>query len=122
EGDIVLSPSASLLISRVRGNNGVQAGYRLRSITPDGGGGVNIPQIASYCFDGAKPAISFDERWMVTHHYVEDTDADAQDLGFANRLDPGFTGYPNNSANIILVDLLSGDRTRVTRMGPGQFA
>jgi hypothetical protein len=123
EGDIVLSPAAGMLISRVAGTNS-QAGYRLRQVnaTPVGDTySIEIPVIGTYCIDGAKPAISYDERWLVLHHYV--TDADAVELGFTGPNDPAFQPYRNlGAANLYLVDLLSGDQTRITRMGPGQFA
>ena len=64
-----------------------------------------------------------DERWMVTHHYVTNTDADAQDLGFANKNDAGFAPYVTQGAsNLYLIDLTTGDKTRLTRMAPGQYA
>jgi hypothetical protein len=125
EGDTVLSPAAELLVSRISSASG-QAGYRLRKLdaTPSGDSyTVETPVIATYCLDGAKPAISYDERWLITHHYTEDTDADAIDLGFTGRTDGGFRPYvQQGSANLHLVDLLSGDRIRITRMAPGQFA
>ncbi len=123
EGDTVLSPGAGLLVSRVSGTGG-QAGYRVRQVnaTPNGNTyDVSIPVIATYCLKGTKPAVSYDERWLVTHHYI--TDADAVELGFTGSGDPGFQAYRNQGgANVYLVDLLSGDETRITRMAPGQFA
>jgi hypothetical protein len=123
EGDTVLSPNTGMLVSRVAGTTG-QAGYRLRQLiaTPSGDSyTIDTPVIGTYCIDGAKPAISYDERWLVLHHYV--TDADAVDLGFTGPEDAGFQAYrTQGSSNLYLVDLLSGDQTRITRMAPGQFA
>ena len=119
-----MSPSASWLISRVAGQFGVQNGYTLRKLvaTPSGGTyTVTIPVIGRYCLTGEKPNFSYDERWMVFHHYV--TDADAVDLGFTGPTDPGFAAYRTKGAsNIYLVDMRTGDKTRITRTAPGQYA
>ncbi len=126
EGDPVLSPSARLLITRVTGPQSVQNGYILRRVdaTPSGGSfDVATPTIARYCLEGGKPAFSYDERWMVIHHYVEDTDADAQALGFVNAQDAGFAPYVElGASNIYLVELTTGQATRITNMAPGQYA
>ncbi len=126
-GDAVLSPSARLLISRIAGPSNDQNGYTMRRVdaTPDGAGSYDVvaPIVARYCLTGGKPAFSYDERWMVIHHYVEDTDADAQALGFVNRQDAGFTPYrQQGAANIYLVELTTGQATRITSMSPGQYA
>jgi hypothetical protein len=126
-GDAVLSPSAKLLISRISGLNDQQNGYSMRRIdaTPDGQGSYTIdaPEIARYCFEGGKPAFSYDERWMVIHHYVEDTNEDAQDLGFVDRNDAGFSPYISQGAsNIYLIEIATGQKRRITNMQPGQYA
>lgn len=126
-GDAVLSQSARLLVSRMRGTSNEQSGYSLRRVdaTPDGNGSYDIdaPVIGRYCIKGGKPALSYDERWMVIHHYVEDTDADAQELGFVDRDDPGFASYQDlGAANIHLVELATGATVRVTNMPPGRYA
>lgn len=125
EGDAVLSPSAQLVISRVAGPGGAQDGFRLRQVvaTPDGSGGysVSLPEVGRYCVSGMKPAFSFDERWMTYHHYVDD--GDAVDLGFTGPDDPGFAAYrTQGAANVYLLNVLTGERTRITRMAPGQYA
>jgi hypothetical protein len=127
EGDTILSPSAQLILSRVAGPGATQLGFVLRKViaTPraDPGSGYDIetPEIARYCFNGGKPAFSFDERWMVLHHYIGG--ADAEELGFTGPTDPAFSEYnENGGANIFLVDLRTGTRTRITHMAPGQYA
>lgn len=125
EGDTEMSPSTDILISRVAGTNEAQNGFRIRHFLPvsNGAGGWNIttPEIGRLCFNGGKPGFSFDERWLVVHHYVQDEDA--VDLGFTGPSDPGFAAYrTQGSANIYLVDLTTGDKTRITRMNPGQYA
>ena len=52
-------------------------------------------EMARICISGAKANISFDERFMITHK------------------------YENETANIYLVDLLTGSTMRVTNMPPG---
>jgi hypothetical protein len=119
EGDAVLSPSASLMVTRV-----AQGGYRLRKVVAAPSGAtytVDLPELARYCVSGGTPSISYDERWMVMHHYVGDADATA--LGFTGPTDPAFAAYrAQGAANVYLVDLTTGARTRVTRMAPGQYA
>jgi len=101
EGDSVLSPSSTLVISRLAGPNGQQLGYVMRQVnaTPNGQSyTIDTPEVARYCMVGSKPSISFDERWMVYHH------------------------YESNSSNIYLVDLLTGESRKVTNMHSGQYA
>jgi len=123
EGDSVLSPSTKLVISRF-GNQQQQLGYVLRRLnaTPSGGSySVSTTELARYCTQGGKPSISFDEKYFVTHHYV--TSNDWQDLGFASAADPTFQQMlAKGTSNIILVNLVTGARTRVTTMKPGQYA
>ena len=119
EGDTVMSPSAKLTIARVSGPNDQQLGYVLRKVnmTPQ----LEVPEIARYCVSGGKPAFSFDERWIVYHHYV--TSADAAELGFASSADPGFQAYlQKGAANLYLLELTTGVTRRLTNMQPGQYA
>ena len=125
EGDTVISPSSRLLVSRLAGTSGKQRGYVLHKLvtTPAPGGGYTIatPEIARYCVQGAKPSFSYDERFIVTHHYV--TDADAVELGFTGANDPAFQVYREKGAsNLYLVDLTTGVRKRITSMKAGQYA
>jgi hypothetical protein len=124
EGDSVLSPSATLEITRVSGPSDQQLGYVLRKViaTPSGSSyTIQTPEIARYCVAGGKPAFSYDERWIVYHHYV--TDADAQELGFTGPNDPGFAEYRSmGAANLYLMDLATGVPVRITNMPPGLYA
>ncbi len=123
EGDSVLSPSTKLVISRF-GNETGQLGYVLRQVTATPSGGsyeVSTTEVARYCTQGAKPSISFDERYFVTHHYVGANDF--ADLGYASADDPAFQALlAKGAANIEVVDLVTGVKTRVTTMHPGQYA
>ena len=124
----MLSPSARLLISRIGDpQSALQSGFSLRAVeaTPDGQGSydVEVPTIGRYCLRGGKPAFSYDERWVVLHHYVEDTNEDAIALGFAGQNDPGFEEYAQKgAANVHLVELATGAVIRATNMGPGEYA
>ncbi len=126
EGDTVLSPSAELLLTRVAGPSEKQLGYVLRKVVATAAGStytITTPEIARYCLDGGKPGFSYDERWVAFHRYVTDTDADAQELGFANKSAAGFAAYKTaGAANLYLMDLRIGVRVRVTNMAPGQYA
>ncbi len=123
EGDVIISPSARLLVSRVSAGGG-QSLFLMRKIvaTPNGTSyDIQIPEIARYCVRGAKPAISFDERWMVWHHYVEANDWMA--LGYASATDPGFVALrTSGAANLFVMDIATGVIRRVTTMAPGQYA
>ncbi|MFN0247750.1 MAG: hypothetical protein ACKV2T_12760 [Kofleriaceae bacterium] len=124
EGDAVLSHSAKLVISRVANPQEDQLGFVLRKViaTPAGGAYTYAtPEVARFCFSGGKPGFSFDERWVAFHHYV--TDADAVELGFTGPNDPGFSAYrTQGAANLYLLELATGVRTRITNMAPGQYA
>ncbi len=124
EGDIVLSPSARVILSRVSGPNDRQLGYVLRKVnaTPAGSSyTIEAPEIARYCLSGGKPNFSYDERWIVYHHYV--TSADAVELGFTGPTDPAFAPYlSQGAANVYLMDITTGVPVRVTNMKPGQYA
>jgi hypothetical protein len=73
EGDSVLSPSARLVVSRLAGADGKALGYVLRRVRATRFGQsyqVDIDQrLATICMPGAKANVSFDERFLVTHHY-----------------------------------------------------
>lgn len=124
EGDVVISPSSRLLLSRVAGPGWEENGMTLRKLnaTPSGSTyTVTTPQIGRYCVNGGKPAFSYDERWLVLHRYV--TGADAIALGFTGPSDPAFALYASQGAsNIYLLDLVTGQLRRVTGMLPGQYA
>ncbi len=123
EGDSVLSPSTKLAISRFGNENG-QLGYVLRQVTTAPSGNtytVTTKEVGRYCTKGAKPSISFDEKVFVTHHYVGPNDW--QELGFTSAADPTFKDMlAKGTSNIILVNLATGVRTRVTNMKAGQYA
>jgi hypothetical protein len=124
EGDTVISPSAKLVVSRVKGDDGKQKGYVLRKVnsTVVGDGySIQAPEIARYCEPGTKPAFSYDDRWIVFHHYIGD--ADAISLGFTGANDPAFAEYrAKGASDIYLLDLRTGVKTRISNMQPGQYA
>ncbi len=123
EGDSVLSPSTKLVISRF-GNESEHLGYVLRRVdaTPTGSSySVSAPEIARYCVKGAKPAISFDEKFFVIHHYVGPNDY--AELGFSSANDPTFKSMlDKGTSNIYVVNMATGAKVRVTNMKPGQYA
>jgi hypothetical protein len=121
EGDAAISPSSELVLSRIAGPGDQPIGYSLYRIGAIAGGDVELRELGRYCFPGAKIAFSYDERWAIYHHYIGDEDA--VDLGFASAADPGFAMYrTRGAANVYLIDLTTGERTRITNMGPGQYA
>jgi hypothetical protein len=121
EGDAAISPSSELMLSRIAGPGDQPIGYSLYRIGEIAGGSVTLHEVGRYCEPGAKIAFSFDERWAIYHHYIDDDDA--IDLGFTDASDPGFAMYRSRgAANVYLIDLTTGERTRITNMGPGQYA
>jgi hypothetical protein len=127
EGDFSMSPSSQLIVSRLgtgTSDRNMKA-FVIHQVkaTPNPAGGytAEIPEVARFCMRGAKPSFSLDERWMILHHYVGD-DA-AVNLGFTGPDDPGFAPYKaSGAANVFLVDMKTGARTRITNMKPGQYA
>ncbi len=124
QGDAVTSPSTGLVATRIAGPNGAQLGYSLSKInaTVNGEGyDITTTEVARYCTSGSKVAISYNERFMVYHHYIGD--ADAVKLGFSSAADPGFAEYKSKGgSNIIVMDMRTGAETRVTNVKPGQYA
>lgn len=112
EGDVMLSPSSKLLVARYKGG-AKQGGYRVRAVvssqTAGGTTTVQTPLRAQICLKGAKAAFSFDERFLATHQYVDRTEPDQATL-------------PQGSSNIVIADLKTGAKVRLTRMAAGQYA
>lgn len=129
QGDAVISPSSQLLITRFVDDAGAYQGYILHRLEASHTGAAvmaSTHEIARYCIQGAKPAFSYDERYITYHHYLgggAHADEDAMELGFTGSDDPGFAEYVSRgAANIYVLDLVTGRSVRVTTMGPGQYA
>ncbi len=129
QGDGVISPSSRSLITRFVDSDGAYAGYVLHRLNATHTGAAvtaSLTEIARYCVQGAKPAFSYDERFITYHHYIgggPSADADARELGFTGADDPGFAEYASRgAANVYLLDLATGATTRLTNMDPGQYA
>lgn len=124
EGDSTISPSSRLLTTRMGGADGSPLGYVMYEIVDDSTAdrvSFDLREVARYCNPGAKMEFSFDERFMVYHHYV--TAADAVSLGFTGEDDPAFAPYlAQGASNVYLVELATGTTTRLTNVGPGQYA
>ncbi len=129
QGDGVISPSSRSLITRFVDADGEYGGYVLHRLDATHTGAAitaSITEIARYCVQGAKPAFSYDERYLSYHHYIgtgPTADADARELGFTGADDEGFAEYASRgAANVYILDLATGETTRITNMGPGQYA
>jgi hypothetical protein len=137
QGDPALSPSGRLLVTRTKGaehftkDAGLgplvtadQSGYtfhRVRTARNGGTWSVSLERAGQVCLTGGKATFSYDERWLVLHHYI--TPDDAVELGHESAQAASFTEYARlGGANLHLVDLKSGQVTRITHMGPGQYA
>ncbi|WP_394828191.1 hypothetical protein [Pendulispora albinea] len=120
EGDTMMSPTSKLLANRVNGNvNGqdMQLGYTIRRVSAtmnDTGYSFVLGEAGRICMPGAKANFSYDERFLVTYHYLTRAD-------FAS--DADYAPYRRSPASdIYLADFVTGEKLRVTRMKPGQFA
>lgn len=129
QGDAVISPSSRSIITRFVDDTGEYAGYVLHRLNATHSGSAitaSITEIARYCVQGAKPAYSYDERFVTYHHYIgggPSADADARELGFTGADDAGFAQYASRgAANVYILDLATGAQTRITTMAPGQYA
>jgi hypothetical protein len=119
EGDQQMSPSNTLLITRF-GQKAGKAGYHIRSIkptlTPPAAGStattptvtVQTKIIGTACLQGGKPQLSFNERFLAVHQYV-DPAANPEHL-------------PSDSSNIFINDLKTGKTIRITNMAKNQRA
>jgi hypothetical protein len=123
EGDTIISPSAKLLLSRTSFNS-AQSGFTLRRVDATFNGStydVQVPIIGRYCVQGGKPAFSYDERWIVYHHWVQA--GDWAWMGYPSATDPAFQALlTQGTANIFLLDITTGVPRRITSMNPGQAA
>lgn len=111
EGDMMMSPSSKLAATRF-GDAQHSFGYKLRFLKPSTAASpltVDTPMAATVCMPGQKAGFSFDERFMVTHQYVDRSQPDQADL-------------PAGSSNIMLADLVTGKIVRITTSKAGQFA
>jgi hypothetical protein len=118
----VISPSARLVLGQVGNASSDALGYVLHRVDITEVGStfsVALPEVARYCFSGGTPAFSYDERFVVMHHRA--ADEDAVDLGFSSASAPAFAAY-RGTANLYLIDLRSGERTRLTQMPAGMDA
>jgi hypothetical protein len=116
EGDIMMSRSSTLLGARVAGEHG-QLGYQVRQVTgtfANDGYRFTLKPIGRICMAGNKANFSFDERFLVTHHYLTRAD-------FAS--DAEFAGYKEKgAADLVITDFVTGKKQRITHMKAGQFA
>jgi hypothetical protein len=116
QGDTMASRSLELLGSRVAGE-GKTLGYAISKVTSvktAQGYTFSIAPQGRICMPGNKANFSFDERFIVTHHYLTRED-------FAS--DEEFAPYKAKGASdLYLADFVTGKKTRITRMAPGQFA
>ena len=113
EGDQMLSPSSKLLVTRFGSKLG-HRGYKIRGVTTTSTTtngvtkiGATTEDLGTICGSGGKAMVSFNERFIVTHEYVDPAEA---------------TGLPEKSSNIVLWDLKNGEVVRLTNMKANQYA
>ncbi len=115
QGDTMMARSGKMIGSRVAGAQGA-LGYSLQKLSPTITGGnytFALSDLGKVCMKGNKANISFDERFLVTHHYNEPSDYPAG-------TDPAF--HAKGSSDVWMADFVTGRKVKVARMNPGQFA
>jgi hypothetical protein len=119
-GDTMMARSGRLLGNRWAygpGSDGVTPwGYAIEKLDYRLEGGryqFTLSPLGNVCLKGNKANFSFDERFLTTHHYNEPGEFTAND-------DPAYR--QKGSADIWVVDFITGQKVKVTKMGPGQFA
>ena len=103
EGSYQIGPSGQLIVGHFS-NDQLGEGYRVRNIRPSGGA-VDLShgeQSGFICMHGEKPTLSFDNRFVVFHHYTDNSPQD--------------TGAVAETANIFIYDLKTKKGYRVTNM------
>jgi len=119
-GDTMMARSGTLLGSRWAYGPGVDGrtpwGYALEQLDRTLVGSeykFELTTVGNVCMQGNKANLSFDERFLASHHYNEPGD-------FAPTDDPAYA--QKGSADIWVVDFVTGKKQVVTKMAPGQFA
>ena len=114
QGDTMMARSGNIIGSRVAGEQGA-LGYSIQKLNPtvqNGSYHFSLTDIGKVCMKGNKANISFDERFLVSHHYNEPSDFQPSD-------DPAYA--QKGSSDVIIADFVTGKKVTITKMGPGQF-
>ncbi|MBX3234501.1 MAG: hypothetical protein KIT84_40660 [Labilithrix sp.] len=119
-GDTMMSKTGRLLGSRWAYGKDAQGntpwGYALETLERVRVGDryeFKLETIGNVCLKGNKANLSFDERFLSTHHYNEPSD-------FGPDPDPAYLA--KGSADVIVIDFITGKKVQVTKMPPGYFA
>ena len=132
-GDFGISPNATLLTSRsvkeVNDFQGIHDGYEIRTLfNAEGKLDPLGSEPAKFCLFGGKASVSFDDRFLTTHHYVTQDLArkHLEELYLENPDGQIGLGIPTldkeGSSNIYVVDMYTGTKLRVTLMPKGVYA
>lgn len=73
----------------------------------------SLQALGNICMKGNKANISFDERFLATHHYNEPSD-------YPEGSNPAYA--QKGSSDILVADFITGKKVNVTKMPPGYFA
>lgn len=116
-GDIMMTRSATVLGARVAGADSKMLGYQMEQLTSSmtaDGYKFALKPVGRVCMQGNKANFSFDERMLVTHHYLtaEDWKGDAQAADYKKK----------GAADLWVADFVTGKKQRITHLQPGQFA
>lgn len=119
-GDTMMGRSGHIIGSRwaygAKQDGTTDTGYAIEKLdyqVINGKYRFTLSSLGNVCLKGNKANFSFDERFLATHHYNEPSD-------FGDADDPAYK--EKGSADLYVVDFITGKKQRVTKMGPGQFA
>jgi hypothetical protein len=125
DGDWILSKNTKLAMSRTSGwdevtGKYVQRGYGLYSLDRLGNGVYKPKKIAQFCHNGTKASFSYDDRFVVYHHYV--TADDYKEYGFEKDDEKFLELVKQGKSDIWYIDLLEGTPKRISNVSGGQHA
>ena len=119
-GDTMMGRSGRLIGSRwaygADESGKVAGGYALEGLERRRVGDhyeFKLQSLGNICMKGNKANLSFDERFLATHHYNEPSD-------FGPEADPAY--LQKGSSDLLVADFVTGKKVNVTKMPPGYFA
>ncbi len=125
--DWIISHTGSLLVSRKSGwdassNKYLDLGLVVHELKENlKTNKFELQELAQFCTKGGKANFSYDDRFMVYHHYIDENDF--KEYGFKSKEDEEFKKLlKTKKSDIWYIDLLEGTPRRITNMGANQFA
>ena len=119
-GDTMMGRSGRILGSRwayeKKPDGTAATGYALEKLDRsviNGNYRFTLTPMGNICMKGNKANISFDERFLATHHYNTPDDYTGDDKVKYKDL---------GSSDLVVADFVTGKKSIITKLNPGQFA